>query len=630
MLQTHVHEAARSTAVVDLSNNLPSSSQRSIRLSGTTVTSTDDLENTSCKSFSESDSEYSIDLRRFSPPTSAIITSRKSYSKPYVSSPTRSIENSKRSLLSQIPSQSPTSSAKKTLTMDVNKMVMILTAELRKCTILFINISIDVDLLLSPSQGSEVMEHSNRKKGMSFIKSLPFIARSTEEVKSDENLLSELQRCMEITSSTLASNCGQVRQFIHDDKGTVCIGTIGLRGSATDDNAAAAVEAARSITAQLQAIGLNASIGIASGKAFCGLVGSSVRHEYAVMGPSVNLSARLMCAAAPGTILCDQMTKESDRRHKYVSKSAINAKGFDAPVSTFMPIVTVQTRNSAFSSIVPKGGGDTAVPIAFAPRQKNNSTSKPSSSTISFARSMSHETSSSDDMSEASADEHFHGTAESGLCGRSEILRKISVFASPPDCLSMDYSQEGSSTGNSSKANSVRSLSPLHAPIVSKMKIAFISGPYGIGKSSVLKAAHHRTHIATGSGSGFKYKFHVQASAYNKTTIFFTFKKILTNLLLELKFHGPRNPSRDDLQSMMRDTASTTLPTVHEDQYPGNSVDEVCGVTGHRATIVHNARGLKGSRKQELIRANIHHIVSLMDDADRDLEPLLMNGFLTE
>ena len=628
MLQNHVHEAARSTALVDLSNNLPSSSQRSIRLSGTTITSTDDLESTtSCKSFSESDSEYSTDLKRFSPP----ITCRKSYPKSHMSSPSRTFENSKRNSLSHLLVRSPTSSAKKPLTMDVNEMVMILTAELRKCTILFINISIDVDLLLSPSRGTEVMEHPTRKEGMPSIKSLPFIARSREELKADENLLSGLQRCMEIISSALSSNCGQIRQFIHDDKGTVCIGTIGLRGSATDDNAAAAVEAARSITSQLQAIGLSASIGIASGKAFCGLVGSSVRHEYAVMGPSVNLSARLMCAAAPGTILCDQMTKESDRRHKYVTKSAINAKGFDAPVSTFMPIVTVQTRNSAFSNISSKG--DTPIPTT-APRQKNNSSCKPSSSTISFARSMSHETSSSEGVSEASADEHLYGTTESGLCGRSETLRKISFFAAPFDSLFGDLdSQEGICAGNSSKAGSARSLSPPHAPpVASKMKIAFISGPYGIGKTSVLKAAHHCTHIATGSSNGFKYKYHVQASAYNKTTIFFTFKKIITNLLLELRFHRPKNLSRDDLQSMLRDTSTTLLPTVHEDQYSGNTLDDVCGsgMQGHSATIVHNVRPCKGSRKQELIRANIHHIISLMDDSDRDLEPLLMNGFLTE
>jgi class 3 adenylate cyclase len=105
---------------------------------------------------------------------------------------------------------------------------------------------------------------------------------------------------MEISTRNLYDKGGQIRQFIHDDKGTVCIGTIGLRGSTTKDNAAAAVEAAKGILGQLQALGFDASVGIASGKAFCGLVGSDLRHEYAVMGPSVNLSARLMGAADMG------------------------------------------------------------------------------------------------------------------------------------------------------------------------------------------------------------------------------------------------------------------------------------------------------------------------------------------
>lgn len=43
--------------------------------------------------------------------------------------------------------------------------------------------------------------------------------------------------------------------------------------------------------------------GITSGKAYCGEVGSPLRHEYAVMGPSTNLSARLMGKAKPGKYL---------------------------------------------------------------------------------------------------------------------------------------------------------------------------------------------------------------------------------------------------------------------------------------------------------------------------------------
>ncbi len=61
-----------------------------------------------------------------------------------------------------------------------------------------------------------------------------------------------------------------------DDKGTVAIGSFGLRGSTTYDNAASAVEAALNIIVHLQNVGLNASIGITSGKAYCGVVGKSI------------------------------------------------------------------------------------------------------------------------------------------------------------------------------------------------------------------------------------------------------------------------------------------------------------------------------------------------------------------
>lgn len=82
-----------------------------------------------------------------------------------------------------------------------------------------------------------------------------------------------------------------------------------------NDNAAAALEAAKAIIEGMEGLDLTASIGITTGKAYCGFVGSSFRHEYAVMGPSTNLSARLMgkkdycdesiCLEVTNEVLCD-------------------------------------------------------------------------------------------------------------------------------------------------------------------------------------------------------------------------------------------------------------------------------------------------------------------------------------
>ncbi len=55
----------------------------------------------------------------------------------------------------------------------------------------------------------------------------------------------------------------------------------------------------------LRGIDLKGSIGITAGTVYCGYVGAERRREYAMMGTSVNLSARLMSAALPDTICVD-------------------------------------------------------------------------------------------------------------------------------------------------------------------------------------------------------------------------------------------------------------------------------------------------------------------------------------
>jgi hypothetical protein len=69
--------------------------------------------------------------------------------------------------------------------MEICEMVMSQTAELRNCTILFINIEVNVDLHIDIEKISGVKkEWCKELKGL-----LPFILRSEEEQQADEIIL---------------------------------------------------------------------------------------------------------------------------------------------------------------------------------------------------------------------------------------------------------------------------------------------------------------------------------------------------------------------------------------------------------------------------------------------------------
>jgi hypothetical protein len=80
------------------------------------------------------------------------------------------------------------------------------------------------------------------------------------------------------------------------------------------------------------------SIGITTGVAYCGNVGSSLRKEYAAVGDTVNLSARLM-SKAHGRILIDEATYS--RLPKYLRKKRLTKfkpmlfKGKDVPMTPY-------------------------------------------------------------------------------------------------------------------------------------------------------------------------------------------------------------------------------------------------------------------------------------------------------
>lgn len=215
------------------------------------------------------------------------------------------------------------------------------SGELRKVIVMFINLKIPST---SAVEGDEYTEGDDddtndddfvETEGLS---SSVFLPRTRKQLDADMVMLGKYQTCIATILGALNEVGGQLRQFIVDDKGTVCIGTFGLRGSMNVDNAATAIETAKVIIKNLRLMHIGAAIGLTIGRAYCGPVGSPSRHEYACMGPSTNLSARLMGKARIGEIICDANFRRADSAHRFVRLGWIKAKGYTQPVPTYTPI----------------------------------------------------------------------------------------------------------------------------------------------------------------------------------------------------------------------------------------------------------------------------------------------------
>ncbi|KAH8046285.1 cGMP-dependent protein kinase [Aureococcus anophagefferens] len=155
--------------------------------------------------------------------------------------------------------------------------------------------------------------------------------------------LDKVQDCFMTVQLCVRDRGGMLRQFIVDDKGVVAIAFFGVRGSSFEDNEYRAVRFTLAVVRALKRLDVDAYCGITVGKGFCGLVGALNRCEYAVMGPTVNLAARLMAAASKKQsepIFVDERVSRAARqsqstRHVFTAMEPIKAKGFAEPVKVF-------------------------------------------------------------------------------------------------------------------------------------------------------------------------------------------------------------------------------------------------------------------------------------------------------
>lgn len=130
---------------------------------------------------------------------------------------------------------------------------------------------------------------------------------------------------------------GSVNKISVDDKGLSLIPVLGMPPLAHEDDPRRGLTLALHIRDLMRELGLPCAVGVATGRLFCGVIGSDARCEYTMIGDTANLAARLM-VASDGDVLCDQTTRDAATAHfEFDALTPLKLKGKAAPVSVFRP-----------------------------------------------------------------------------------------------------------------------------------------------------------------------------------------------------------------------------------------------------------------------------------------------------
>ncbi|CAM9507822.1 unnamed protein product, partial [Phaeothamnion confervicola] len=153
--------------------------------------------------------------------------------------------------------------------------------EVRRATVLFVNLGMQDHHLLAAARYDEAMN--------------------------------EMHQVMVAVQESVYEYEGSINKFLMDDKGSTLVAVFGLPPVAHADDPVRGVLAALRLCERLFDQRYTGSVGITTGEAFCGVVGSKTRREYTVLGDTVNLAARLMQRATTeeGGVLCDLNTKRA-------------------------------------------------------------------------------------------------------------------------------------------------------------------------------------------------------------------------------------------------------------------------------------------------------------------------------
>jgi len=168
-------------------------------------------------------------------------------------------------------------------------------------------------------------------------------------LESEQSLTLEMaQNLMRVIQRTVYRFEGSLNKISQDDKGIMVDAAFGLPPLAHEDDPLRGIQAGMAIRDELKKLGIHSSIGITTGRVFCGLVGNDVRRVYTFLGNSVNLAARLMALGISQkevieregiAVLCDRPTYEASKEQvEFETLAPQLVKGQSKPVDIFHPL----------------------------------------------------------------------------------------------------------------------------------------------------------------------------------------------------------------------------------------------------------------------------------------------------
>jgi class 3 adenylate cyclase len=184
-----------------------------------------------------------------------------------------------------------------------------------------------------------VLDRANFGAGrwLAEFRRLTIVSIQLGNLGPDGNILDKLQKATLAIQNISARFEGTVLNILMNDKGISVILVFGLPPLGHSDDALRAIEAAWAVRRIHKSNDITASIGVATGRVFCGECGGHTRREYSILGQTINLSARLM-VVAEDEVLCDLVTSTSiDRRITFSALGNVQLKGWTQPVPVYRP-----------------------------------------------------------------------------------------------------------------------------------------------------------------------------------------------------------------------------------------------------------------------------------------------------